>query len=102
MTQVLIEQSKYENVINILKEQAPKFQFGKDEYSDNGNQRCTLGLILSHFGCDGNRNSDNFFTALYALCKLLDPEKRDLIINFNDDPNTHSFGGVMDFIRGWR
>jgi hypothetical protein len=101
MTQVLIERSKYENVINILK-QAPKFLFGKAEYGDNRNQRCALGLILRHFGWDGNRNGDNFFTALYALCKLLNPEKRDLIINFNDDPNTRSFREVIDFILGWR
>src|SRR5215467_2129814 len=90
MTQVIIEQSKYQNVINILKEQVSKFQFGKDEYSDNGNQRCTLGLILSHFGWDGNGCcTKNFQQADEKLEEIVSINDQWYIAAINDESQSY-------------
>ena len=87
-----IKTNKYENVIRILGQEKDKYKFIKSKYSDGKNGRCTLGLLHSSMGWDGNDLSTR-----RSLRHLINNfEIRDIanIAQINDECN--SFDEVME------
>ena len=53
-TRLVYQRSLIEQAIEILEQEKEKYIFIKGRYNDPGtNKRCSIGLILSHFGWDG-------------------------------------------------
>ena len=87
-----IKPSKYENVIRIILQEKDRYKFIKSKYSDSKNGRCTLGLLHSSMGSDGNDHSTR-----RSLRQLINNfEIRDVanITEVNDECN--SFDEVME------
>ena len=85
--------TKYENVIRIIRQEKDKYKFIKSKYSDSKNGRCTLGLLHSSMGWDGKDLS----TRARSLRHLINNfEIRDIanIAEVNDQCN--SFDEVME------
>jgi hypothetical protein len=87
-----IKTSKYENVIRIIRQEKDKYKFIKSKYSDSKNGRCTLDLLHSSMGWDGNDLSTR--SSLRHLINNF--EIRDIanIAEVNDECN--GFDEVME------
>jgi hypothetical protein len=49
MRQQLLSKTKYGGVIDIIEKEKNRFEFHIGSLGE-GNKRCTIGLLLSHFG----------------------------------------------------
>lgn len=84
-----------EKAIEIIKEEKGKYKFIKKQFSDGKDGRCTNGLLLSHFGWNGERKADDDKTAIYSqevFEKKVDElgSSQDITINtINDECNSY-------------
>jgi hypothetical protein len=83
---------KYENVIEIIRQEKDKYRFIKSKYSDGKNGRCTLGLLHSSMGWDGKDLSTRH--SLRHLINNFEIHDITTIVEINDQCN--SFDEVMD------
>jgi hypothetical protein len=97
MRQQLLSKTKYGGVIDIIEKEKNKFEFHIGSLGE-GNKRCTIGLLLSHFGWQGQPGiSSNFRQANEALGKLIETWDQWFIVNIND--MSHSFDEVQKMLR---
>ena len=86
MTQILLTKPKnrFAKVIEIIEQEKHKFRFQRGNLGQD-NSRCTIGLLLSHFGWTGNNcASSDYDEADDKLHELISAEEQNFIANIND------------------
>ena len=86
MTQILLTKPKnrFAKVIEIIEQEKHKYKFRRGNLGQD-NFRCTIGLLLSHYGWSGNScASSDYDEADNKLHELLSVEDQFLIASIND------------------
>jgi hypothetical protein len=86
MMQILLTKpkNKYAKVIEIIEQEKHNFKFRRGNLGQD-NLRCTIGLLLSHYGWTGHScSSSDYDEADNKLHELISPEEQSLIANIND------------------
>lgn len=93
---VLVSLSRFTQVVEIIKQDKHKYGFLKCSLSDEENDsRCTIGLLLSHYGWNGTHNfSNSLYIADRRLDKLVSSYEQKVIADIND--SSKSFDEVID------
>ena len=84
-------------VSQILRTYGKQFKQIQLRYSDGGNGRCAIGVIMSYFGWDGRVNFDTAY-GLLAASDMLNRASIDegLLIDLNDSGFT--FDKIADYV----
>ena len=81
--------NKFAKVIEIVDQEKHKFRFRRGTLGQD-NFRCTIGLLLSHYGWTGNSCSGrDFDEADYKLRDLISTEEQRLIATINDSSENY-------------
>src|SRR5215212_1418736 len=86
MTQILLTKpkNKFAKVIEIIEQEKHKYKFRRGNLGQD-NSRCTIGLLLSHYGWSGNScASSDYDEADSKLHELISVEDQCLIASIND------------------
>ncbi|HJT49455.1 MAG TPA: hypothetical protein VJ729_14815 [Nitrososphaeraceae archaeon] len=86
MRQILLTKpkNKFAKVIEIIEQEKDKYKFKTGNLGQD-NSRCTIGLLLSHYGWSGNGcDSNDYDEADNKLHELLSVEDQFLIASIND------------------
>ena len=86
MTQILLVKPKnrFAKVIEIIEQEKHKFRFQRGNLGQD-NSRCTIGLLLSHFGWTGySCDSSDYDEADDKLHELISAEEQNFIATIND------------------
>jgi hypothetical protein len=86
MSQILLikPKNRFAKVIEIIEQEKHKYKFRRGNLGQN-NSRCTIGLLLSHYGWSGNDcDSIDYDEADNKLHELLSVEDQCLIASIND------------------
>lgn len=96
MNQILLTKAKnrFGKVIEIIEQEKHNFKFRRGTLGQD-NFRCTIGLLLSHYGWTGySCSSSDFNEADYKLHDLIPIEEQRLIASIND--NSESYDVVIE------
>lgn len=96
MNQVLLTKPKnrFAKVIEIIEQEKHKFKFRRGSLGHD-NFRCTIGLLLSHYGWTGySCSSSDYDEADYKLHELISTEEQRLIASIND--NSENYDVVVE------
>ena len=91
MTQVLLTKPKnrYAKVIEIMEQEKHNYKFRRGNLGQD-NFRCTIGLLLSHYGWTGySCSSSDYDEADNKLHELISPEEQSFIANINDNSENY-------------
>jgi hypothetical protein len=81
--------NRFAKVIEIIEQEKHKFKFRRGMLGQD-NFRCTIGLLLSHYGWTGySCSSSDYDEADYKLHDLLSVEEQGLIARINDTSETY-------------
>ena len=86
MTQILLTKPKnrFAKVIEIIEQEKHKFKFHRGNLGQD-NFRCTIGLLLSHYGWAGySCASSDYDEADNKLHELISAEEQSFIASIND------------------
>jgi hypothetical protein len=86
MTQILLikPKNRFTKVIDIIEQEKHKFRFQRGNLGQD-NSRCTIGLLLSHFGWTGySCVSSDYDEANDKLHELISAEEQNFIASIND------------------
>ena len=96
MNQILLTKAKnkFAKVIEIIEQEKRNFKFRRGRLGED-NFRCTIGLLLSHYGWNGySCSSNDYEEADYKLHELISIEEQRLIASIND--NSESYDVVIE------
>jgi hypothetical protein len=96
MTQILLTKPKnrYAKVIEIIEQEKHNFKFRRGNLGQD-NFRCTIGLLLSHYGWTGySCSSNDYEEADNKLHELISAEEQSFIANIND--NSENYDVVIE------
>jgi hypothetical protein len=96
MTQVLLTKPKnrYAKVIEIMEQEKHNYKFRRGNLGQD-NFRCTIGLLLSHYGWTGySCSSSDYDEADNKLHELISPQEQGFIANIND--NSENYDVVIE------
>ena len=91
MNQVLLTKAKnrFTNVIEIIEQEKHNFKFRRGTLGQD-NFRCTIGLLLSHYGWTGySCTSSDFYEADNKVHDLIPIEAQRLIASINDSSESY-------------
>ena len=91
MSQILLTKPKnrFANVIEIIEQEKRNFKFRRGALGHD-NYRCTIGLLLSHYGWNGySCSSSDFNKADNKVHDLIPIEAQRLIANINDSSGSY-------------
>jgi hypothetical protein len=91
MTQILLTKPKnrYAKVIEIIEQEKHNFKFRRGNLGQD-NFRCTIGLLLSHYGWTGySCSSSDYDEADNKLHELISAEEQSFIANINDNSENY-------------
>jgi hypothetical protein len=86
MTQMLLikPKNRFAKVIEIIEQEKHKFRFQRGNLGHD-NSRCTIGLLLSHFGWTGySCASSDYDEADDKVHELISAEEQNFIASIND------------------
>jgi len=91
LSQILLTKAKnrFAKVIEIIEQEKQNYKFrtgtlGQDSF------RCTIGLILSHYGWTGHScSSTDYEEADYKLHELISTEEQRIIASINDSSESY-------------
>jgi hypothetical protein len=86
MSQILLTKPKnrFARVIEIVEQEKHNFKFRRGNLGQD-NFRCTIGLLLSHYGWNGSScSSSDYEEADYKLHELVNAEEQSFIASIND------------------
>jgi hypothetical protein len=86
MSQILLTKPKnrFARVIEIIEQEKHNFKFRRGNLGQD-NFRCTIGLLLSHYGWDGSTcSSSDYEEADNKLHELVNAEEQSFIASIND------------------
>jgi hypothetical protein len=97
MNQILLTKAKnnrFAKVTEIIEQEKQNFKFRRGRLGED-NFRCTIGLLLSHYGWNGySCSSSDYEEADYKLHELISIEEQRLIASIND--NSESYDVVIE------
>ena len=97
MNQILLTKAKnnrFAKIIEIIEQEKHNFKFRRGRLGED-NFRCTIGLLLSHYGWNGySCSSSDYEEADYKLHELISIEEQRLIASIND--NSESYDVVIE------
>ena len=96
MSQILLTKPKnrFANVIEIIEQEERNFKFRRGALGHD-NYRCTIGLLLSHYGWTGySCSSSDFNEADNKVHDLIPIEAQRLIASIND--SSESYDDVIE------
>jgi hypothetical protein len=96
MTQILLTKpkNKFARVIEIVEQEKHKFKFRRGNLGQD-NFRCTIGLLLSHYGWSGySCASSDYDEANDRLHELISAEEQRFIASIND--NSENYDVVIE------
>jgi hypothetical protein len=96
MTQILLTKPKnrFAKVIEIIAQEKRHFKFRRGNLGQD-NFRCTIGLLLSHYGWTGNScSSHDYDEADNKLHELISTEEQSFIAGIND--NSENYDVVIE------
>ena len=96
MTQILLTKPKnrFAKVIEIIEQEKHKFKFQRGSLGQD-NFRCTIGLLLSHYGWTGySCSSSDYDEADNKVHELISAEEQSLIASIND--NSENYDVVIE------
>jgi hypothetical protein len=81
--------NRFAKVIEIIEQEKHNFKFRRGMLGQD-NFRCTIGLLLSHYGWTGySCSSSDYDEADYKLHDLLSVEEQRLVARINDTSETY-------------
>ena len=96
MTQILLikPKNKFAKVIEIIEQEKHNFKFRRGILGED-NFRCTIGLLLSHYGWTGySCSSIDYDVADNKLHELISTEEQRFIASIND--NSENYDVVLE------
>jgi hypothetical protein len=96
MTQMLLTKPKnrFAKVIEIIEQEKHNFKFRRGNLGQD-NFRCTIGLLLSHYGWTGySCSSSDYYEADNKVHELICAEEQSLIASIND--NSENYDVVIE------
>ena len=96
MTQILLTQprNRFAKVIEVIEQEKNKFKFRRGNLGQD-NFRCTIGLLLSHYGWTGySCSSSDYDEADNKLHELISTEEQSFIASIND--NSENYDVVIE------
>jgi len=96
MTQILLTKPKnrFAKVIEVIEQEKNKFKFRRGNLGQD-NFRCTIGLLLSHYGWTGySCSSSDYDEADNKLHELISTEEQSFIASIND--NSENYDVVIE------
>jgi hypothetical protein len=96
MTQILLTKSKnrFAKVIEIIEQEKHNFKFRRGNLGQD-NFRCTIGLLLSHYGWTGySCSSSDYDEADNKVHELISAEEQSRIASIND--NSENYDVVIE------
>lgn len=91
MSQILLikPRNRFARAIEIIEQEKHKFKFRKGNLGQD-NFRCTIGLLLSHYGWTGySCSSSDYDEADSKLQELISTEEQSLIASINDSSENY-------------
>src|SRR5438093_11873937 len=91
MIQILLTKPKnrFAKVIEIIEQEKHKFKFKRGNLGQE-NFRCTIGLLLSHYGWTGySCSSSDYDEADNKLHELISAEEQRIIASINDSSESY-------------
>lgn len=84
-------------VSQILRTFGKRFRQIQNQYSDGGNGRCALGVIMSYYGWDGRYDSDATGQISAAFVRLKNKDiDEGLLIDLND--SGYTFDEIANYL----
>ena len=96
MTQILLTKprNRFAKVIEVIEEEKHNFKFRRGKLGQD-NFRCTIGLLLSHYGWTGySCSSSDYDEADNKLHELISTEEQSFIASIND--NSENYDVVIE------
>ena len=96
MTQILLTQprNRFAKVIEVIEQEKHNFKFRRGNLGQD-NFRCTIGLLLSHYGWAGySCFSSDYDEADNKLDELISKEEQSFIASIND--NSENYDVVIE------
>ena len=96
MTQILLTKPKnrFAKVIEIIEQEKHKYKFRRGNLGQD-NFRCTIGLLLSHYGWTGySCSSSDYDEADNKVHELISAEEQSRIASIND--NSENYDVVIE------
>ena len=96
MTQILLikPKNRFARVIEIIEQEKYNFKFRRGNLGED-NLRCTIGLLLSHYGWTGySCSSIDYDLADNKLHELISTEEQRFIASIND--NSENYDVVLE------
>jgi hypothetical protein len=96
MTQILLTKprNRFAKVIEVIEQEKRNFKFRRGNLGQD-NFRCTIGLLLSHYGWTGcSCSSSDYDEADNKLQELISTEEQSFIASIND--NSENYDVVIE------
>ena len=101
MTQILLTKprNRFAKVIEVIEQEKHNFKFRRGNLGQD-NFRCTIGLLLSHYGWTGySCSSSDYDEADNKLHELISTEEQSFIASIND--NSENYDVVIERLESW-